>query len=265
MKLQQEVFEYQNDSVKLNIQYRNEADMLTDFGKGRVGMLVMTRALDSTEIQNLIKRDTVYVREIKIAYDAVALIGNKNFSDTNFDFESLRKYFDPANTATDVPTMVFEDQHSSVVKFVLNKLGYKGQVSKHVYAMKSTEEVVDYVKKSNNAIGFIPFNFLSNLKNEGVKKIYDSVKVISLRANYKDGSVYRVSANQSDIAKGDYPLTRNIYAEMRLNYEDNLEWLFSNFLYRQRGARIFLQDGLLPASFPPLDVDVNTDGLNAVN
>jgi phosphate transport system substrate-binding protein len=265
MKLQQEVFEYQHDSVKLNIQYRNESDMLSDFRTGKATMLVMTRALDSNEIQSLIKQDTIYVREIKVAHDAVALIGNKSFNDSSLDIETLKKYFDPANISPDVPQMVFEDQHSSVVKFMLNKLGYKGQVSSHVYALKSTEEVIDYVKKSNNSIGFIPFNFLSNLQNEDVKKIYDSVKVISLRTVYKDGSVIRVSANQSDIATGDYPLTRNIYTEMRLNYADNLEWLFANFLFRERGGRIFLEDGLMPANFTPLDVDVNTDGLKAKN
>ena len=265
MKLQQEVFEYQHDSVKLSIEYRDEADMLNDFRTGKATMLVMTRALDSAEVQSLIKHDTIYVREIKVAHDAVALIGNKSFNDSSLDIETLKKYFDPANNSVDGPQMVFEDQHSSVVKFMLNKLGYKGQVSSHVYALKSTEEVIDYVKKSNNSIGFIPFNFLSNLQNEGVRKIYDSIKVISLRTVYKDGSIIRVSANQSDIATGDYPLTRNIYTEMRLNYADNLEWLFANFLFRERGGRIFLEDGLIPASIPPLDVDVNTDGLKAKN
>ena len=265
MKLQQEVFGYQHDSVNLHIQYRNEADMLIDFRTGKATMLVMTRPLDSGEIKSLIEKDTLYVREILIARDAVALIGNKNFNDSSLDLEVLKKYFDPANNAAGTPQMVFEDQHSSIVKLVLNKLGYKGKVSGHVYALKSTEEVINYVKKSDNSIGFIPFNFLSNVKNEQVRKIYDSIKVLSLRTVYKDGSIIRVSANQSDIATRDYPLVRNIYAEMRLSYADNLEWLFANFLFRERGGRIFLMDGLVPANIPPVDVDVNTEGYKAKN
>ena len=164
MKHQQDVFEYQHDSVKLNIQYKNEAEMLADFRSKKATVLIMARALDSLEKVSLIKQDTIYVREIKIAYDAVALIGNKAFNDKNLSLETLKKYFDPANTATGVPQMVFEDQHSSMVKFVLSKLGYKEKVSSHVYALKSTEEVIDYVEKNNNAIGFIPFNFLSNVE-----------------------------------------------------------------------------------------------------
>jgi len=265
MKLQQEVFGYQHDSVVLNIQYKNESEMIADFRSGKATMLVMARAFDSSEVQSMKEKDTIYLREIKVASDAVALIGNKQFNDSDLDMEKLKQYFDPNNTSPNTPQMVFDDQRSSVVKFMLNKLGYKGKVSAHVYALKSAEEVIDYVKKSNNSIGFIPFNFLSNLQNEDVKRIYDSVKVISLRTIYRDGSVIRVSANQSDIATGDYPLARNIYTETRFSYEDNLEWLFTNFLFRERGARIFMKDGLMPAHIPALDVDVNTDGLKAVN
>ena len=265
MKLQQEVFGYQHDSVILIIHYKNESEMIADFRSGKATMLVMARAFDTAEVQSLKERDTIYLREIRIASDAVALIGNRQFNDSDLDMEKLKTYFDPNNTSPNAPQMVFEDQHSSVVKFVLNKLGYKGKVSEHVYALKSTQEVIDYVRKSNNSIGFIPFNFLSNLQNEDTKRIYDSIKVISLRAVYKDGSIIRVSANQSDIATGDYPLIRNIYTETRFSYADNLEWLFTNFLFRERGGRIFLKDGLIPAHIPALDVDVNTEGLKAVN
>jgi len=265
MKLQQEVFEYKYDSVKLNIQYKNEAEMLEDFRTGKASVLVTTRALDSLEKVSLARRDTIYVREIKIAYDAVALIGNKAFDDNKLDFDGLKKFFSPQNTAADAPQMVFEDQHSSVVKFVLNKLGYKEKISSRVYALKSTEEVIDYVKNNKNAIGFVPFNFLSDVNDERIKRIYDSVKIISLHAKDKNGNPIRVSANQSDIATGDYPLIRNIYTEMRFSYDDNLEWLFVNFLFKDQGERIFLKDGLIPARMPARDVDVNTDGLKAVN
>lgn len=265
MKHQQEVFEYQHDSVKLNIQYKNEADMMADFKSRKSGVLVMCRGLDSAEQQSLIKHDTLYVREILIAYDAVALVGNKAFDDKNLDIEKLKQYFSPANTSANVPQLVFAGQHSSVVRFVLTKLGYKEKISGNVYALKSTEEVLNYVKGNNNAIGFIPYNFLSNNEDAGVKRVLDSIKILSLRFKDKDGKTIRVSANQSDIATGDYPLKRNICTEMRFSYDDSLEWLFVNFLFKERGGKIFLKDGLIPARMPARDLDVNTDGLKATN
>lgn len=265
MKQQQEVFGYQYDSVKLNIQYKNESDMLADFGSKKVSVLVMCRALDSTEIKKLIKEDTLYVREIKIAHDAVALIGNKSFNDKDLSIEKLKQYFSPTDTLATNPQMVFEGQHSSVVKFILDKLGYREKISSHVYSMQSAREVIEYVKNTKNAIGFIPYNYVSNQEEEGVREILDSIKILSLRTKDKDGRQIRVSANQSDIATGDYPLTRNIYTEMRFSYEDSLEWLLVNFLFKDRGEKIFLKDGLIPARMPARDVEVNTDGIKAAN
>jgi phosphate transport system substrate-binding protein len=266
MKLQQEVFQYQYDSIKLNIQYKNEFDMLEDFRTGKATVMVMAGVLDSAQKESLMRRDTIYVNDLQVAYDAVALIGNKQFDDANLDLAKLKSYFDPANTNPDVPQMVFNDEKSSVVKFVMSTLGFKEKVSSHVYALKSTEEVIDYVKNSKNALGFIPFNVLSDVGSERVKKLLDSIKIISLRAKDKDGNPITVSANQGDIALGLYPLTRNIYTEMRYGSDDSRERLFVNFLFKERGARIFMTDGLMPMRIPAMNVEVNTDnGLKSNN
>jgi phosphate transport system substrate-binding protein len=211
----------------------------------------------------LIDHDTVYVRELQVAYDAVALVGNRHFDDSALDVETLKKYFAPDGNSTNTPLMVFEDKQGSVVKFVLNKLGYREKVSNRVYALKSAEEVIDYVKKDKNAIGFVPFNFLSDFGDESVMKRYDSIKVLSLRVKDTDGVMVRTSANQSDIALGNYPLTRNICTVTRFSYDDNLELLLVNFLYKDQGARIFMRDGLMPAHIPALDIEINTQGLKS--
>ena len=147
MHHQKEIFEFDYDSVHLNIQYKNEADMLQDFRTGKATVLIMARTLDSAEKESLIDRDTMYVRELQVAYDAVALVGNRQFNDSALDGETLKKYFAPDDNSTNGPLMVFEDKQGSAVKFVLNKLGYKEKVSNRVYALKSAEEVIDYVKK----------------------------------------------------------------------------------------------------------------------
>ena len=265
MQQQKQVFEYQNDSVQLNIAYKGEAEMLSDFKTKKATVLVLARELDEKEKENLKSADTIYVREVKIAYDAVAMIGNLQFDDNKLDITTLKKYFDPNNASAEGPRMVFNNQNSSIVKHVLNYLGYKYKVSPNVYALKSTEEVLDYVEKNKNAIGFVPFNFLSETDDERVKQIYKRIKVLSLRVKNEKGQEIQVSANQSDIATGDYPLKRTINAVINFTYSDNLEWLFVNFLFREKGAKIFLRDGLIPAKRTEREINVNTEGLNAVN
>jgi len=260
LNYEKHIFEFQNDSLRVNISYKNEAEMLEDFRTGKADVLVMARELDTVEKESLISRDTIYVRELQVAYDAVALVGNKAFNDADLDMEKLKNAFNPAANDPASYQMVFDDQQSSVVKFMLRKLGYKEKVSSHVYALKSPAEVIEYVKKDKNAIGFVPFNFISDFADSGTMRIFDSVKILSLRSKDEDGNSIRVSANQVDIVTGHYPLRRNICTVMRYNYK-HLDWQFVNFLYKERGARIFMKDGLIPAHIPALDIEVNTDGL----
>jgi len=265
MRQEEEVFEYLHDSVKLDIAYKGDAEMLSDFKSKKATVIVLARSLDEKEKENLKDADTIYAREIKIAYDAVALVGNPKFDDNKLDVATLKRYFDPQNASAGGPQLVFNNQNSSIVKYVLNYLGYSDKVSPNVYALKSTEEVLDYVEKNENAIGFIPFNYLSEVNDDRVKQIYKRIKVLSLRAKDENGQEIRVSANQSDIATGAYPLKRTINTVINFTYSDNLEWLFVNFLFREKGAKIFLKDGLIPAKMTEREIDVNTKGLNAFN
>jgi len=265
MKQQLEVFQYLNDSINIHVAYKHETEMLDDLINRKAGVLVLCRNLSKQEQDNLKTRDTLYVREVKIAYDAVALIGNLKFNDSKLDMNALKEYFDPANKSAVLPRMVFDDKGSSAVNYVLNLLGYNGQVSSRVSAVKSPLEVIDYVAGNDNAIGFIPFNFISDESEHRVKEIFKRIKVLSLRTKNQEAKEIRVSANQSDIVTGDYPLIRTIHTEMRYSFEDSNEWNFVNFLFKEKGQRIFLRAGLIPATMPQRDIEVNTDGLKRSN
>ena len=262
IKQQQEVFGYLYDTVKLSVNYKNEAEMFDDFRHKKAAVLIMGRVLSDNEKENLKTQDTIYTQEVRVAYDAVALIANKKFDDSKLDTETLKSYFDPKSQSA-VRTaigMVFE-QNSSVVKFVLGKLGFSDKVSSNVYAVKSTEEVIDYVEKNDNAIGFIPYNYLGDMQDKRVKGIFEKIKVLSLRTKNKEGKEVRASANQSDIAEGYYPLMRIINTVSLYGGEDDKARLFVDFLFKEKGARIFLKAGLIPAQTPERIINVNTGGL----
>ena len=218
---------------------------------------MLSRKLEQSELNDFKNLDTIYVREQPVAYDAVALIGNKDFDDKDLDMGTLQKYFDPKNVSATTPKLIFENQHSSTVRFVLNALGYKEKVSPNVFAQQSVQELIEYVTKNKNAIGFIPYNLIADTDDDKVKKILEQIKILSLRAKNKEGETLRVSANQSDIATGDYPLIRTLNVITRFTYDDNLELLFVNFLAREKGAKIFLKAGLIPVKMPERDIIVN--------
>ncbi|HLP20585.1 MAG TPA: substrate-binding domain-containing protein [Chitinophagales bacterium] len=257
IKQQEEIFDYMYDSVQTTFSYKNEKEMFADFKAKKATVMILSRKLEQAEINDLKNLDTIYVRELPVAYDAVAMIGGKDFDDSKLDMEVLKKYFNPAATSTDNPKLVFEGRQSSTVNFVVTKLGYKEKVSPNVFALQSAQEVIDYVAANKNVIGFIPYNLISDADDARVKTTLKSIKILSLRAKDSEGKDIRVSANQSDIAVGDYPLIRTVNTVTRYTYEDNLELLMVGFLSREKGAKIFLKAGLMPVKVPERDIIVN--------
>jgi len=261
---EQFIFQSYHDSVQVTIEYKDEAAMFDDFRNKRVALLILSRMLTDKEKESLKNVDTIYTRELNVAYDAVALIGNKEFNDNTLTMDGLRADFNPKNTskANDLPRMVFDKQNTSIVKYVLNLLGYTDQVSSNVYAVNSPTDVIDYVQGNKDAIGFIPYAIVSDRDDDSVKTLLNRIKILSLPAKYDSGRMVRTSANQSDIATGIYPLIRSINTVARYGYRDDLDLLFVNFLDKEKGARIFLKAGYVPNRIPEREINVNTDSLN---
>lgn len=257
IKEQKEVFDYFYDNVQSHFFYKNEKEMLEDFKSKKATVLLLSRELEKSEANDLRNLDTIYIRQLPVAYDAVALIADKSFDDTNLDMEVLKKYFEPKNVSSSNPKLIFENQNASSVRFILNKLGYKESVSPNVFAAQSAYDVIDYVSKNKNAIGFIPYNMVSDTDDDRVKGILERIKILSLRAKNEAGQVVRVSANQSDIAEGIYPLIRTVNTVTRNTSDDNLELLLVSFLSKEKGAKIFLKAGLMPVKMPEREINVN--------
>lgn len=262
VKQQIEVFEFLNDSVKVNVQYVTDLMALDVFSKRKAGVVVLAREVSGAEKEKLKKADTLHIREMSVAYDAVAMIGHKSFNDADLTMERLTQYFDPKGKSEGA-RMVFDNRNSSTVNYVVNKLGYKDKVSGNVYALNSVDEVIAYVENNKEAIGFIPYSFISDADNDAVKSVLKRIKILSLHTVNDKGEKLVVSANQSDIAEGTYPLIRTVNVLSKFTYRDDLEWLFMNFLYKEKGAKIFLKAGLIPVHAPIREINVNTGAMRS--
>jgi phosphate transport system substrate-binding protein len=262
IKQQTEIFTFINDSVQLEETYANEAILFDKFRKREVGVVIIPRQLSASEIARFKEKDTIYVRQIQLAYDAIALVGNKNGKSPQLSIDWLKQNFSPSFKSSSIK-LVFDRTNESVLKNTLDLLGYTDKVSPNVYAVNSLDEVINYVAANKDAIGFIPYSYISDTDEERVRAILDRIKLLSLSVKDKEGKDRQASANQADIAEGIYPLTQNISALSRFSYSDNLEWLFMNFMFREKGARIFLKGGFVPAKIPERAINVNPNPVDA--
>ena len=159
MQQQTEVFQFLYDSVNLNAVYKPQADLLDNFRNGEASVLVMARELTTNEKNALKQQDTIYTLEMRVAYDAIALVANTSFDDSGLNLAYLQSLF--SSKGSSQTKLVFENSQSSCVEHVLNTLGYKEKVSPNVYALKSADEVINYVEQNKGVIGFVPYSFLS--------------------------------------------------------------------------------------------------------
>jgi len=190
----------------------------------------------------------------EFATDAIALITSRTATDTVLELEELYRAM-RGNTSSKVTKLVFDNANSSTVKFLMQQAGVKTLPSKNIYALKSNEEVIKFVRANNDAIGIVGVNWMLQPPNELVEDV-ENVRVLALDnvKNDKAGKKY-YKPSQGNIARGLYPLTRKLYV---LNYQGKkgLGMGFATYISAPEGQRIILKSGLVPIKIPPREVEV---------
>jgi len=190
----------------------------------------------------------------EFATDAIALITSRTATDTVLELEELYRAM-RGNTSSKVTKLVFDNANSSTVKFLMQQAGVKTLPSKNIYALKSNEEVIKFVRANKDAIGIVGVNWMLQPPNELVEDV-ENVRVLALDnvKNDKAGKKY-YKPSQGNIARGLYPLTRKLYV---LNYQGKkgLGMGFATYISAPEGQRIILKSGLVPIKIPPREVEV---------
>lgn len=260
IKQQAEIFHHLHDKVDVNETYKNENELIAAFKKEELQVIVLSRNLNDLERNQLRIKDTIYPREILVAYDAVAILGNNAFDDSRLTEKQLQDIVVSNNSDYKI---VFNKNNSSLLNFVLSKVANTTTLNNNMFGLDNEAAVIDYVSKNKNAIGFVAYSLISDTDDEKINAMVSKVKILNLRVKNEEGKWVKAAANQNDIAEGNYPLIRNIYAISKFSYDDNLEWLFMNFLFKEKGAKIFLKAGLMPAKMPERHITVSTGALES--
>src|SRR5690606_20525066 len=122
---------------------------------------------------------------------------------------------------------------TSTVRFAIDSI-LKGQpLSDSVTAAKSSEEVINYVAKHPDAIGFVGVSWIGNSEDEQQLSFLETVKIASIQV---ESPVDRgdIKPYQANIAKKRYPMIRALHYIVKENYS-GLGRGFSNVLSTERG------------------------------
>lgn len=261
-----DVFESLTPLAGIVPDYCSEIDAVNYLLKDSVRLAITTRPLSSTEIASFESRK-FYPRNIKIATDAIALIVNKQNPDSLISVSQLEgiltggvtdwKQLYPASILGKLQ-LVFDNPNSSTVRFAIDSLCNGKPLCSELKAQKTNSDVINYIARTPNAIGVIGVNWLGNKADTTNLLFTDKIKVLAVSREKIATPENSYKPYQAYIALEDYPLTRSVYVLLN-DPRGALPSGFTAFLTGDRGQRIILKSGLVPATQPVRLVDVKDE------
>ena len=110
-----------------------------------------------------------FPESIKIATDGVALIVNRQNADSIFNVSTLKKIFSgeitrwnqlSADSKLGEIQVVFDHRNSSTVRYVLDSICGRGNLSDRCHAAGTNRDVIEYVTRTPGAMGVIGVNWI---------------------------------------------------------------------------------------------------------
>ena len=246
--------------------YVTEVEAVNLLLKDSLRLAITSRRLTPEEMNSFNSRK-FFPQEIKIATDGLALITHKGNPDTLITVSDIRniltgkitrwKELYPESALKDI-SLVFDNKNSSTVRFAVDSICKGAALSNRVKALKTNKEVIDYVSRTPDAVGIIGVNWLSDRNGSTGLSFSKEVQVMSVSAAGKATPENSYKPYQAYLFYGDYPLARSIYVLLN-DPRSALPWGFASFLASDRGQRIILKSGLVPATQPVRVVNVKDE------
>lgn len=247
--------------------YTTEVEAINLLLKDSVRLAITTRTLTAEEMNSFHSRK-FYPREIKLATDGLALIVNRQNPDSLISVRDIRRILTgetqrwkeiyPASRLGDI-RLVFDNKNSSTVRFAVDSI-CKGKPlsTQDVKALQTNQQVIDYVARTPDAIGVIGVNWLGNRSDTTNLSFKNEIRVMSVSAEDVATPENSFKPYQAYLFYGDYPLARPIYALLN-DPRNALPWGFASFMTSDKGQRIILKSGLVPATQPVRVVHVKDE------
>jgi phosphate transport system substrate-binding protein len=250
------VFESSYPNAHVIPHYKAEAQCLRDLTTDSTRLALVTRPLTGEEDKFFIDSFHSEPRWGALAEDAVAIIVNNHSVDSIFEIKDLQ---DLLSGADQKHVAVMDGvSETSTVRFAIDSILRGKAIGKNVMAAKSSEGVLDYVSKNENAIGFIGVNWIGDQHDPGQLTWLKSVRVAAVRCTSCGGDLATYTKPyQANIALKRYPLVRSLYYILKENWS-GVGNNFVNFLEYERGQLIFQKAYLWPTgmSFEKRDVQI---------
>ncbi len=255
---------YTNAHVR--IIYTSEEEAIQLMLKDSARATIVSRKLTPEEDQVLTNQQ-YKSRQLRVAVGGVALIVHRENKDTTISMADLKKLlageikswnWKKSRNKTQAAGMevVFDEPNSGVIRYLRDSIVKFDSLPKNWFALKGNSAVVDYVSQKKQALGLIDVSWISDRDDSTANKFLESIKVMGISS---DSGFYQ--PYQAYIAQRHYPLTREVVMISR-EARTGLASGFMSFIAGEKGQRIVLKSGLVPATMPVRIVEINRDPIS---
>lgn len=256
-------FEGQNPLAKIKAFYVNESEAFDAFINGKTSTICVTRDFTEAEKRSLLTNKNVEVRSTKLAIDAVALIVHPENTDTLMTVERIKNILNGKDSlwqGSNRKINVVFDNPNSANFIYLRKLAEISSLPANVFAVKSNEEVISYVKENRNALGVIGINWISDEDDPATFDFRDGINVVAIARgeggeHFKPYQAYIYEGYHMD--KG-YPLVREAWLLNKAG-RTTLNSGFVNFMTGEKGQLIIQRSSLVPANMAARMINFTTE------
>lgn len=252
--------------TELNSDYIPENEAFRRLLNGDVQMIVVSRRLSSVETE-ILNRKKIFPRQTKIATDAIALIVAPTNKDTLITLNQIKdlltgkleswNQINPGSAAGKIK-VVFDNEKSGIVKYLVDSICGGKLVSTNVFALEYNRDVIEYTSTHPGVLGFIGTSWISNPDDSLHLSFHKKIKVVSVSDNSRPDENNSYKPYQAYLVDHIYPLTRDIYI-INAEPRNGLVTGFSAFVASDKGQRIILKSGVLPAIAPTRVINIRKD------
>ncbi len=234
--------------------FRPEHEAINMMLRDSARLVFSGRGLTPPE-QGILSNRQIPGKAQKLATDGVALIIGKANRDSLITMPELQRIFSGQLTnwsqlkggQSGPITLVFDNNNSSNLDYMLAKFGVKTVANLRIFTAKSNRDVIEYVRTNPTALGFIGVNWISDGDAPLTATLSKDLRVMGVSAKSAPESIKDYyQPFQRDLGLKTYPLYRTVYILSREAYS-GLGGGLINYVQRDAGALIIEKLGLWPA------------------
>jgi phosphate transport system substrate-binding protein len=144
---------------------------------------------------------------------------------------------------------MFDNPHSGTARFLTDSVCGGESLSDGARSRMHHAEVVDFVAQTPEALGIIGVNWVSNERDTIYRGFLNKVRIMAVSRDAVATVDNSFQPYQAYLATEQYPLRRDVYV-LLTDPRHGLAAGFTSFLASDRGQRIILKAGILPATQP---------------